>query len=96
MKTPTRREAAALARLDDVGAAEMNREQWWHMLPIRERQRALSVAGIQPDRAALPLSTFTDAERERVRLALSGHIAQMQLVAQCMAAHNTNRAGYLH
>jgi DNA-binding CsgD family transcriptional regulator len=92
MKAPTRREAAALA----AGAAEMNREQWWHMLPLRERQRALSVAGVQPERAAQPLATFTDTERERVRLALSGHIAQMQLVAQCMAAHNTNVQGYLH
>lgn len=92
MKAPTRREAAALA----AGSAEMNREQWWHMLPLRERQRALSVAGIQPDRAAMPLATFSDIERERVRLALGGHIAQMQLVVQVMAAHNTNVAGYLH
>jgi hypothetical protein len=92
MKTPTRREAAALA----AGAAEMNREEWWHVLPLRERQRALSVAGIQPDRACQPLATFTDAERERVRLALSGHIAQMQLVAQCMAAHNTSVEGWMH
>ena len=92
MKTPTRREATALA----AGAAELNREQWWHILPMRERQRALSVAGIQADRAAMPLATFTDAERERVRLALSGHIAQMQLVAQCMAAHNTTVEGWLH
>jgi hypothetical protein len=92
MKAPTRREAAALA----AGAAEMNREQWWHMLPMRERVRALSVSGIDPKRAALPLATFTDTERERVRLALSGHITQMQLICQCMAAHNTDTNGYLH
>lgn len=96
MKTPTRKEAAALARLDEVGAAEMNREQWWHMLPLRERERALSVAGIQPARASLPLATFSDIERERVRLSLSGHIAQMGLIVQCMAAQNTNVQGYLH
>jgi hypothetical protein len=91
MKT-TRREAAALA----AGAAEMNREQWWHMLPLRERQRALNVAGLEPKRAAMPLATFTDTERERVRLALSGHITQMQLIVQCMYAHNTNVEGWLH
>lgn len=92
MKAPTRREAAALA----AGSAEMNREQWWHMLPMRERERALSVAGINPARAAQPLATFTDTERERVRLCIGAHIAQMQLVAQVMAAHNTNVAGLLH
>lgn len=92
MKAPSRREAAALA----AGAAELNREQWWHMLPLRERQRALGVAGIQPDRAAMPLATFTDAERERVRLAVSGHVAQMEMIVRCMAAHNTNVQGYLH
>ena len=96
MKTPTRREAAALARLDDVGAAETNREEWWHLLPLRERERAVGVAGMPRERAALPLATFNDQDRERVRLALAAHIAQMGLIVQCMAAHNTNRAGYLH
>jgi hypothetical protein len=92
MKNPTRPEAAAMA----AGAAEMNREHWWHLLPLRERQRALGVAGIPPERASMPLATFSDVERERVRLAVSGHIAQMGLIVQCMAAHNTNVQGFLH
>ncbi|WP_322400359.1 hypothetical protein [Massilia luteola] len=96
MKTLTPKEAAALARLDDVGAAEINREEWWHLLPLRERERAVGVAGMPRERAGLPLATFNDQDRERVRLALAAHIAQMRLIVQCMAAHNTNRAGYLH
>lgn len=79
-----------------AGAAEMNREQWWHMLPLRERQRALAVAGLPIERASMPLATFSDGDRERIRVAIGGHLAQMQLVAQCMAASNTNAQGYLH
>ena len=96
MRTPTSKEAAALARQDDVGAAEMNREQWWHMLPLIERERAVGVAGMPRERARLPLATFNDQDRERIRLAVAAHVAQMGLIVQCMAAHNTTRAGYLH
>jgi hypothetical protein len=96
MKTPTRKEAAALARQDAAGAAETNRDQWWNLLPMQERVRAMALAGMPKERASLPLSTFNDADRERVRLALSGHIAQMELIIRCMAAHNTNAQGYLH
>ena len=96
MKNPTRKEAAALARLDDAGSAEMNREQWWHMLPLRDRQRAVSVAGMPIERASLPLATFNDADRERVRIALARHVTEMEMIAQCMAASNTNVQGYLH
>jgi hypothetical protein len=96
MKNPTRKEAAALARQDEVGAAEMNREQWWHMLPLRERQRAVAVAGMPVERAALPLATFNDADRERVRLALAMHVTQMELIVQCLAPSNTNAQGWLH
>lgn len=96
MKTPTRKEASALARQDDMGAAETNREQWWNMLPLRDRQRAVSVAGMPVERAALPLATFNDADRERVRIALARHVTQMELIARCMAASNTNVQGYLH
>jgi len=96
MKTPTRKEAAALARQDAAGAAEMNREHWWHMLNLRDRERAMALAGMPKERASLPLATFNDADRERVRLALSTHMAQMELITRCMAAHNTNVAGWLH
>jgi hypothetical protein len=96
MKAPTRREAAALARQGDAGAAEMNREQWWHMLPIRERQRALSVAGINPARAGLPLATFSDDERALVRAAIQNHVTMMELIGRCMCASNTNVHGFLH
>jgi len=96
MKTPTRKEAAALAAQDAAGAAEMNREQWWHMLPLRDRQRAVSVAGMPIERASLPLATFNDAERELVRAAVSCHVTKMEVIAKCMAASNTNAQGYLH
>ena len=96
MKSPTRKEAAALAAQDAAGAAEMNREQWWHMLPLRDRQRAVCVAGMPIERAALPLATFNDADRERVRVALARHVTEMELIAQCMAASNTNVQGFLH
>jgi hypothetical protein len=96
MKTPTRKEAAALARQDGAGSAEMNREQWWHMLPLIDRQRAVGLAGMPKERASMPLATFTDAERERVRVVIARHVATMELVAQCMQAHNTTVQGYLH
>jgi hypothetical protein len=96
MRAPSRKETAVLARLDDVGAAETNREQWWHMLPLHERERALMVAGLPAFRAALPLATFSDTERERIRLAIAVHIGQMQLIDKCMAAHNTGLQGWLH
>jgi hypothetical protein len=93
MKNPTRKDAAPQ---DAAGAAEMSREQWWHMLPLRDRQRAVSVAGLATERAAMPLATFTDAERERVRAAISCHVTKMEIIAKCMAASNTNANGYLH
>jgi len=96
MKAPTSKEVAALAAQDAVGTAEMNREQWWQTLPLRDRQRAVGVAGMAMERAAMPLSTFTDAEREQVRLAISVHVTKMQVIAQCMAASNTNVQGWLH
>lgn len=96
MKTPTRKEAAALARLDDVGAAEMNREQWWHMLPAVERERAVGVAGMSRERAYMPLASFSDADRARIRAAIFSHVTNMELIARCMAASNTNVQGYLH
>lgn len=74
----------------------MNREDWWHRLPLKERERAMGVAGLQRERAVLPLATFSDAERARVRSALGWHIAQMELIVRCMAASNTNVNGYLH
>ena len=96
MKAPTRKEAAALATQDAAGAAETARETMWHLLPLRDRQRALSVAGLPVERAAMPMATFTDAERERVRGAIAVHVTRMELAAQCMHASNTNVQGYLH
>jgi hypothetical protein len=96
MKAPTRKEAAALAAQDGAGAAESHRGDWWAMLPLRDRQRAVGVAGMPAERAAMPLATFTDAEREHVRLAISVHVTKMQVIAQCMAASNTNVQGWLH
>jgi len=77
-------------------SAETNREDWWHMLPLRERERAIGVAGLARERAAMPLATFSDIERERVRLAIQCHLTQMEMVMRCMAASNTNVQGMLH
>jgi hypothetical protein len=96
MRTPTSKEVAALTRQDDVGAAEMNREQWWHMLPAIERERAVGVAGMARERAYQPLATFSDADRARIRAAIFSHVTNMELIARCMAASNTNVHGWLH
>lgn len=77
-------------------SAETSREDWWHMLPLRERERAIGVAGMARERASMPLATFSDVERERVRLAIQCHLTQMEMVMRCMAASNTNLQGYLH
>jgi len=96
MKPLSRREAATMANLDDVGQAETHREHWWHMLPLIDRERAVGVAGLTRSHAHMPLAAFSDAERERVRLAIAKHVATMELIARCMAPHNTNAHGYLH
>ena len=96
MRTPTRKEVAALTRQDEAGAAEMNREQWWNMLPAVERERAVGVAGMSRERAYMPLASFSDADRARIRAAIFSHVTNMELIARCMAPSNTNVQGYLH
>lgn len=96
MRAPSRKEHRALVNLESVGQAETNREHWWHMMPLVHRERAVGVAGLTREHAHLPLAAFSDAERERVRLAIATHVAHMELIARCMAAHNTNVHGYLH
>lgn len=96
MKTPTLKERAALAQADTIGQAEANRADWWELLPLQHRQRAVGVAGMPKERAALPIATFNDADRERVRLAIAVHVGQMELIAACMAGRNTTARGWLH
>lgn len=96
MKTPSRKEAAALARLETIGDAENRREDWWHLMPVVERQRAMSLAGLDKARAIMPLATFTDAERKKMRLALDAHVQSMTLIMQALHPRNTNVHGYLH
>jgi hypothetical protein len=96
MKTPSRKEAAVLARLDTAGDAENRREHWWHLMPARDRGRALQLAGLDKDRAINPLATFTDAEREKIRRAVDTHVHNMGLILHALQARNTNIHGYLH
>jgi len=80
----------------DGDDAELHREEWWARIALQDRQRALSVAGIQPARAIQPLAAFTDRERQTIWLALAAHVSRMEIIQQCMRAHNTTREGYLH
>ena len=96
MKRLSNREAARMAALDTAGDAENRREQWWHLMPVLDRQRAMSLAGLDQGRAILPLATFTDAERTALRLAIEAHVHRMGLIAQALHARNTNVHGYLH
>jgi len=96
MKPLTRREAAALANLDDIGQAETNREQWWHMLPLQERERAMGVAGLTREHAHWPMAKFSEAERERVRLAIAAHVSSMEIIARCMAPAWSTATGWMH
>lgn len=96
MKTPSLKERAALAHADTIGAAETNREEWWHRIALRDRQRAVGVAGLPKERASDPIASFSDAERAHMRAALGVHVMQMELIAKCFNASNTNTFGYLH
>lgn len=99
MKRLSRREYADMQFMErlanQIEAAEMNREQWWHRVPLKERERAMGVAGMQRERALLPVGVFSDEERARVRSALQWHIAQMELIMRCMEASNTTADGFL-
>lgn len=96
MRAPSRKEAAALVDLDNVGQAETNREHWWHMMSLQDRERAMGVAGLTREHAHWPLAKFSEAERERVRLAIATHISRMELVARCMAPAWSTVNGWLH
>lgn len=96
MKRISDREALQMANLEQAGSAENRREQWWHLMPVVERQRAMSLAGFDKARAILPLTTFTDAERTSLRLAIEAHVHRMGLIAQALQPRNTNIHGYLH
>ena len=96
MRAPTRKEVVALASLDDIGQAETNREQWWHMLSLQDRERAMGVAGLTREHAHWPMAKFSEAEREQVRLAIAAHVSRMELVARCMAPAWSTATGWLH
>jgi hypothetical protein len=96
MKTPTRKERAALAHVDTIADAELTRWAAWEAVSPTDRLRAIGVAGLPRERASAPAASFTDAERAQIRTALAAHIARMQFVIQCMNGSNTTRQGYLH
>lgn len=96
MKTPTRKERAALAHVDTIADAEVTRWAAWEAVSQNDRLRAIGVAGLPRERASDPASSFNDAERAQIRTALTVHITRMQFVIDCMNGSNTTRQGYLH
>lgn len=96
MKTPTLKELAAMARVCTIVAAEKNRSDWWQLIDLLDRQRAVCVAGLPKGRAADPIASFSDSERARIKIAISMHVSRMELIARCFEASNTNVDGYLH
>lgn len=96
MKTPTRKELAALAHVDTIADAEVTRWASWEAVSPTDRMRAIGVAGLPRERASDPAASFTDAERAQIRTALAVHITRMQFVIDCMNGSNSTRQGYLH
>jgi hypothetical protein len=96
MKTPTRKERAALAHVDTIADAEVARWAAWEAVSPNDRMRAIGVAGLPRERASDPAASFTEAERAQIRTALAVHIARMEFVIQCMNGSSTTRQGYLH
>lgn len=96
MKTPTRKERAALAQVDKIADGEVTRWAAWEAVSPTDRLRAIGVAGLPRERASDPAASFTDAERAQIRGALAAHIGRMEFVIECMNASNTTRQGYLH
>lgn len=96
MKTPTRKERAALAHVDTIADAEVTRWAAWEAVSPNDRMRAIGVAGLPRERASDTAASFTDSERAQIRTALAVHITRMQFVIDCMNGSNTTRQGYLH
>lgn len=88
--------AQRLAHAEEIGRCEENREALWAVIPLRDRERAVGVAGMKRERAGMPLATFTNAERAMVQMALSIHAGQMEQIAMCMEASTTKVRGWLH
>jgi len=88
--------AQRLAHAEDIGRCEENRETLWAVIDIRDRERAVGVAGMKRERAAMPLSSFSDAERAQVAVALAVHASRMEAVAVCMQPAGTKVRGWLH
>ncbi len=91
-----RKEVAALTKAETIANAEQTRWAAWEAVSLVDRQRAVSLAGMDKARASDPVASFTDAERARVRSALGSHVARMEFIARCMCASNTNGEGWLH
>lgn len=96
MKTPSRKEVAAITHAETIAEAELTRWAAWEAVSQNDRLRAIGVAGLPRERASDPAASFTDAERVQIRTALTAHIGRMEFVIQCMNGSNTTRQGYLH
>jgi hypothetical protein len=96
MKTPTRKERAALARVEVIAGAEQTRWALWEAISLVDRQRALSLSGMDKARAVQPLASFTDQERMHIACAIGNHVSRMEVLAKIMVMAQTNLHGYLH
>jgi len=84
MNRRNEKDAAALARIQVADQEEAMRGHWWGLLSQIDKARALGVARLDPKRAVDTLSSFTPAERHTLSVAVSAHIAKMELVVKLM------------
>lgn len=96
MKTPGRKEHKALTHADTIANAEQTRWALWEAISLVERQRALSLSGMDKARAVQPLASFTNQERQHIACAIASHVTRMEVLAKIMVMAQTNLQGYLH
>lgn len=63
--------------------AEDKRATIWEMIEIGPRSVALRVAGLNPERARDPLTSFTQAERTRIATSLHVFITRLDMIVSC-------------
>lgn len=66
--------------------AEDKRATIWEMIEIGPRSVALRVAGLDPERARDPLTSFTQAERTRIATSLHVFITRLDMIVNCTSS----------
>lgn len=96
MRTPSRKEHKALTHAETIASAEQTRWSLWEAISLVDRQRALSLSGMDKARAVQPLAAFTNQERQNIAFAIGQHVSRMEVLAKIMVMAQTNIHGYLH